>query len=262
MKSEPAAKATQPKRTDKKTDHYDDPAYDYSKYWEGREYEHAAEKLAISRLLGGMHFKHAVDIGGGYGRLTIFLKRFADHVTLAEPSAKQQRFADEFLQGHPDIDRQLLPAHKLAFPDGSVDLALMIRVLHHVPDPTPEFAELSRILHKDGYAVLEVANYLHARNRIRHFVRRKKFAPGPVDISSQSGDSTPFVNHNPRTIRRQLAHEGLAVERILSVSNLRSGRLKRLMPKAVMLAIEGVLQPTLAKGFFGPSVFFLVRKVK
>jgi hypothetical protein len=27
-----------------------------------------------------------------------------------------------------------------------------------------------------------------------------------------------------------------------------------------MLAIEGVLQPTLASSYFGPSVFFLVRK--
>jgi hypothetical protein len=32
------------------------------------------------------------------------------------------------------------------------------------------------------------------------------------------------------------------------------------MPKSVMLAIEGILQPTLAKSFFGPSVFFLVKK--
>jgi ubiquinone/menaquinone biosynthesis C-methylase UbiE len=257
-----ARKTTMPKNPSKKTDHYDDPAFDYSKYWEGREYEHEAEKMAIGRLLDGMHFKTAVDIGGGYGRLSLFLKKYADKVTLTEPSAQQLQLANKYLKDAPDIGRQLLPAHRLAFQDGSIDLAIMIRVLHHLPDPTAEFAELSRVLHKDGYAVLEVANYMHLRNRVRHIVHRKRFPVGPVDISSNASDQTPFVNHNPKTIRKQLAHEGLMVERILSVSNLRSGRLKRLMPKSIMLAIEGILQPTLAKGYFGPSVFFLVRKVK
>ena len=59
---------------------------------------------------------------------------------------------------------------------------------------------------------------------------------------------------------RQLDKAGLRVERILSVSNLRSPGLKKVVPKPVMLAIEGILQPTLASTFFGPSVFFLIRK--
>jgi hypothetical protein len=53
----------------KKADYYDDPKYTYANYWIGREYEQAAEKMAINRLLEGKHFRHAVDIGGGYGRL-------------------------------------------------------------------------------------------------------------------------------------------------------------------------------------------------
>jgi len=68
------------------------------------------------------------------------------------------------------------------------------------------------------------------------------------------------VNHNPKTVIRQLAHAGLKVEKMLSVSNLRSPSLKKVVPKKVMLAAERALQPTLAKAYFGPSVFFLVRK--
>jgi hypothetical protein len=70
------------------------------------------------------------------------------------------------------------------------------------------------------------------------------------------------VNHNPKTVIKQLAHAGLKVEKTLSVSNLRSPSLKKILPKGAMLFTEKLLQPTLAKTYFGPSVFFLVKKAK
>jgi ubiquinone/menaquinone biosynthesis C-methylase UbiE len=247
----------------KKVDQYDDPEHDYVKYWEGRTYEHEAEEMAVRRLLDGKHFKHAVDVGGGYGRLSVLLKNFADEVTLAEPSHKQLQVAEDYLHDHPDINRRTMAAHALDFSDDSIDLVTMIRVIHHLPDPTEELHEIARILSPDGYAVIEVANYSHVRNRLKHLVRHKKLPKHPVDIRSASKrleNEVPFVNHNPKQITQQLAQAGLRVERILSVSNLRNAGLKKLMPKRVMLAIEGVLQPTLARSYFGPSVFFLVRK--
>ena len=51
------------------TDKYNDPSHNYVKYWEGRDYENQAEEMAIKRLLEGKRFRHAVDIGGGFGRL-------------------------------------------------------------------------------------------------------------------------------------------------------------------------------------------------
>jgi len=48
---------------------YNDPNFDYTQYWIGREYENASEEIAIRRLLKNRHFKNAIDIGGGYGRL-------------------------------------------------------------------------------------------------------------------------------------------------------------------------------------------------
>src|SRR4051812_44227951 len=73
----------------RKSDQYDDPNYNYLHYWDGRDYEDESERMALSRLLKGKHFKHATDIGGGYGRLCIFLEQYADKVTLAEPSQQQ-----------------------------------------------------------------------------------------------------------------------------------------------------------------------------
>ncbi len=249
--------------THKKADQYNDPNHNYLRYWDGRDYEHAAEEMAIKRLLEGKHFRHAVDVGGGYGRLCVFLQRYADKVTLAEPSQQQLDIAADFLKDHPHIDRQLLQADDLKFKDSSIDLLTMIRVMHHLPDPSAEFNEINRVLAADGYAIIEVANYLHARNRVKHLVKGKKMPVTPVDIRSEANkreDEIPFVNHNPKTVMKQLAHAGLKVDRILSVSNLRSPGLKKVMPKRIMLAIEGILQPALANSYFGPSVFFLVKK--
>lgn len=258
----PAAKKTKATR---KADQYNDPKHNYRQYWEGREYEHAAEEIALRKLLRGKHFRHAVDVGGGYGRLCLFLENYADKVTLAEPSQQQLDIAKDFLKDHPEIDRKLMQAADLKFPDGSVDLLTMVRVMHHLPDPSVELSEIARVLSDDGVAIIEFANYVHMRNRLRHIARREKMPVKPVDIRSEANkrdDEIPFVNHNPYTVLRQLEHTGLEVESVLSVSNLRSVRLKKIMPRGAMLTAERMLQRPLSVVYFGPSIFLLVRKAK
>lgn len=242
---------------------YNDPSYNYRKYWEGRDYENAAEDMALRRLLTGKHFKHAVDLGGGYGRHCILLNDYADKVTLAEPSQQQLDLAADFLKDYPNVDRKLMQADDLKFKDDSIDLLIMIRVMHYLPDPSAEFNEISRVLAKDGLAIIEVANYAHARNKVKHALKGQKMPIEPVDIRSaenRKDGSAPFVNHNPATVITQLAHAGLKVERTLSVSNLRSPGLKKILPKKAMLTVENILQTKLADSFFGPSIFFLVKK--
>lgn len=252
--------AKQPK---KRADQYNDPSHNYLQYWEGRDYEHASEELAIRRLLKGKHFRHATDIGGGYGRLCLLLEQYADKVTLAEPSQQQLDIAKDFLKDHPEIDRKLMQADDLKFEDGSVDLITMIRVMHHLPDPAPEFKELARVLADDGVLILEVANNAHARNRLKYLLKGKRVPKTPVDIRSaehRTDDEIAFVNHHPKTVVRQLAQTGLRVEKVLSVSNLRSPALKKIVPKGVMLSVEKLMQRPFARTYFGPSAFLFIRK--
>jgi ubiquinone/menaquinone biosynthesis C-methylase UbiE len=252
-------------KSHKKADQYNDPSHNYLHYWDGRDYEHAAEEIAIKRLIEGKHFGHAVDVGGGYGRLCVLLEKYSDTVTLAEPSQQQLDIAADFLKDHPKVDRRLMQADELKFKDGTVDLLTMIRVMHHLPNPAVEFSEIARVLSDDGYLILEVANYAHARNRVKHLLKGKKLPTEPVDIRSaahKTDDEIAFVNHNPNTVIKQLAHAGLTVEKTLSVSNLRSPGLKKVVPKSLMLIAENIMQPTLANTYFGPSVFFLVKKAK
>ncbi|MEI7522262.1 MAG: class I SAM-dependent methyltransferase [Candidatus Saccharibacteria bacterium] len=247
----------------KKADQYNDPSHNYLHYWDNRDYEHAAEEMAIKRLLKGKRFHNAVDVGGGYGRLAVLLEKYSEKVTLAEPSQQQLDIAKDFLKDHPKIDRSLLQADNLKFKADTMDLVTMIRVMHHLPDPSAEFNEIHRIMRNDGWFILEVANFSHGRNRLKYALKGKRMPQAPVDIRSKDNkndDEIAFVNHNPNTVIKQLAHAGFKVERILSVSNLRSTKLKKFLPINAMLAVEKVLQPALAKTYFGPSVFLLVRK--
>lgn len=247
----------------KKADQYDNDDYNYLDYWTGRDYEHEAEEMAIKRLIKGKKFGHSADIGGGYGRLCILLQEYSDKVTLVEPSKAQLDIATKFLAKHPNIDQKLGQADDLKFKDGELDLVTMIRVMHHLPNPIPELSEVHRVLAKDGWFILELANYAHARNRIKHLLKGKPLPKQPIDIRSEKNrraEEIAFVNHNPQTVIHQLDSVGFNVERILSVSNLRSPGLKKVVPQAVMLSLEKVMQPTLAMTYFGPSTFFLLKK--
>jgi hypothetical protein len=141
----------------------------------------------------------------------------------------------------------------------------MIRVMHHLPDPIPELTEIHRSLSDDGYFVLELANYAHVRNRVKHLLKGKRLPKEPIDIRSaknQREEEIPFVNHNPKTVIQQLDKVGFKVERILSVSNLRSGTMKKILPKPIMMSAEALMQAPFSRIYFGPSVFFLLKKHK
>ncbi len=156
-----------------------------------------------------------------------------------------------------------MQADDLKFPDGSVDLLTMIRVMHHLPDPSAEFAEIHRVLSGGGVFILELASNAHALNRLKYALKGQGIQSQPVDIRSEANkrqDEIPFVNHHPKTVIKQLNQAGFSVEKVLSVSNLRSSTLKKVMPRGVMLLAEKVLQPAFAKTYFGPSVFFLLKK--
>lgn len=247
-----------------KADHYDDDSSSYLKYWDGRDYEQAAEEVALRKLLKGKKFKNAVDVGGGYGRLSVVLRDFADAVTLAEPSKQQLEIAKEFLKNKPKVTAKRAQAEKLPFEDGEFDLAMVIRVIHHLPNPVPAFEEISRVLKPGGYFLIEFANNAHFKNRLKYSAKLKKLPVDPVDIKTEAGrkkNDIPFVNHNPKTVKKQLAQSGFKLIDTLSVSNLRSQSIKKVIPHKTLITLEKAMQKPLAKTYFGPSTVYLLKKV-
>ncbi len=246
-----------------KANQYDDPNFNYVDYWNGRDYENAAEELALNMLLGKRVYEKAADVGGGFGRLAKLLRSYAKHVTVVEPSKQQRDRGKEITKSLTAVEFKDGQGDKLPFKDNELDLITMIRVMHHLPDPKPTFKELNRVLAPDGTLILEVANSLHFKSRIKAAMKLKSVSKEPVERRSEvnlNRESIAFVNHHPKVVNDQLEAAGFEVEKILSVSNLRSPRLKKVMPEKAMIRIERVLQPALAKFYFGPSIFFRVRK--
>jgi SAM-dependent methyltransferase len=244
--------------------HYDDPAFSYDRYWQGRDYEHQAELLAISRLLYLRHFKTAADIGGGYGRLTAFLAPFAKKIFLIEPSKKQRDLAKTFLRGLNGISINPGTAEHTGLPDASVDLVLLIRVMHHLPNPVPSLNEINRILKPGGILVLEFANSLHFKARINSLFSGQPILPSPLDRRSGASirhHTIAFVNHHPNTVFKLITQTGFFIDQLLSVSNLRSPSLKKYVPQKLLLSLEKILQPSLSSIYFGPSIFVLAHKL-
>lgn len=241
--------------------------YNYVDYWKGRSFEDNCERLALEKLFKKIDKKDSiVDIGGGFGRLSTFYTKQFKKCYLIDPSEKNLKVAKEkhgnfknysFIQGS-------LP--KLPLRDESVEVAIMIRVIHHLEDPKDSLKDVKRILEKDGYFILEVANKIHFLARLRAYLRGDfSFINNmtPLERRSEQSikeDKITFINHHPMKIIKDLEELDFKIIEILSVSNFRSGILKKIIPQSLLLSLENLVQKPFANSFFGPSIFILVQK--
>ena len=111
----------------------------------GRLLADTQEKI-IASFLAPVAGRTVLDVGTGTGRAAIALAARGARVTGVDASAEMLAVAERrateaavgvtFLQGD---------AHGLAFPDGSFDSAICLRVLMHTPDWRQSMAELCRV---------------------------------------------------------------------------------------------------------------------
>jgi ubiquinone/menaquinone biosynthesis C-methylase UbiE len=244
--------------------HYDDKSFSYPDYWQGRDYEHHSEVLAIHKLLGDLHFASAADIGGGYGRLIPILSDYSQKLTLVEPSAKQLKIASDLLSAYRTrLNLQQGTADKSHLPDASQDLVMMIRVMHHLPEPLTSLVELNRILKPGGLLILEFANSHHIKAKIQSFLSGQPLLLTPIERRSLGNikrRTIPFVNHAPPTIKKLLTKAGFEIQKTLSVSNFRIPWLKKALPPKILLGLENMTQIPFSTHYYGPSIFILARK--
>ncbi|MCL5113173.1 MAG: class I SAM-dependent methyltransferase [Patescibacteria group bacterium] len=247
-----------------KINFYDDTKHFYEDFWIGRDYEHFSEVLALRNMLNKKHFKVAMDFGGGYGRLSDILLDYSDKVILVDPSTKQLNIAKDKFKNQKNIEYVLInKKNYIPAKDNSIDLLLMVRVSHHVPDPTKLFKDIYRVISPNGYALIEVASNAHFISRLKQYSKFKAVPKTPIKVGSVANglrDETPFVNHNPETIISELKDCGFSLEKKLSVSNFRNRFLKTHFRLDQLLRAEKITQNQLAKINFGPSIFILVKK--
>lgn len=243
--------------------HYDDPKFFYQNYWSGRDYEHECEVLAITKLIGSFRYDSSADIGGGYGRLTSLISRFSKKTYLVEPSNKQRQLAKKTLDHLKNTSIISGTAQQTHLTDSSLDLVLMVRVMHHLPQPEKSVQELFRILKPGGTLILEFANSIHFKARLHSLITGIPIPTAPIEKRSNTNirkKTIPFVNHHPESIIKLLTKTGFILEKTLSVSNFRSGFIKQILPLKLLLILESRIQDLASKFNFGPSIFIMAHK--
>lgn len=231
-------------------------------FWgQGRQYEDAAERHAMNALLpatGG----RLLEIGAGYGRLADLYAGYRE-VYLLDYARTQVEQAQEHLapaagkararRGLPGFTYVVGDIYGLPFVDGFFDTVVTVRVLHHIADVPAALAEVARVLRGGGAYVLEYANKLNLKARLRYALGRQPspYTPEPWEFVKLN------YNFHPATMERSLAAAGFAVGRQRSVSLFRVGLLKRTVPAGLLAGLDGLLQSPLAGAKPAPSVFLV-----
>ncbi|MBQ8992449.1 class I SAM-dependent methyltransferase [Candidatus Saccharibacteria bacterium] len=234
--------------------------YDYEKFWKnsGREYEDAADKLAISKLLP-KEIDSIVDIAGGYGRLAPMYLDRAKKSTLFDYSKTELKQAKEIYGDR--LNTKAGDAYHMPFKDGEFSAAIMVRATHHFEDVEKVVAEIYRILEPGGVAVIEVANKKTLPRMVRYW--RGKSDVNPFDLSIENRKDvtkTVFYNYHPKYIENIFKKAGFKIEKVRSVSNFRSKKLKKVFGKKGLMALERGAQKALAPVRFAPSIYYRLKK--
>lgn len=235
--------------------------YDYKKiFWEDadRAYEDMADRLAIRRLLP-KKMNNFVDIAGGYGRLAKeYLNRAKNPVLFdysqTELDQAKKEFGKKLKTKQGDI-------YNLPFKDETFDALLMVRATHHFDNMPAVIKELYRILEKDGAAVIEVANKRTLPKMFRYWLRKSDVNPFDKKPSNLKGlNKDGFYNYHPKYIEKVFKDAGFEIEEVLSVSNFRSAKLKKLFGTKKLVKMEKKAQKALAPVRFAPSIYYKLKK--
>ena len=235
--------------------------YDYKKiFWEDadRKYEDMADRLAIRRLLP-LEINKFVDIAGGYGRLADEYLPRAKESTLFDYSKTELKQAKD-LYGD-KIKTKAGDIYSLPFPDNSFDALMMVRATHHFKDMQKVSDELYRILAPGGVAVIEVANKRTLPKMWRYWTKKSEINPfnlEPAHLKELNTDG--FYNYHPKYIESIFKESGFKIDTVLSVSNFRSAKLKKLFGTKNLVRMEKAAQKLLAPVRFAPSIYYRLVK--
>lgn len=221
-------------------------------FWEGRgrEYEDLAERIALRHLLPSAG-RRLLDIGAGFGRLSEFYAGY-EQVVLLDYSRSLLRQAQARLGRDRSIVYVAANFYAMPFVQGTFDVAMMVRAIHHVEDVPALLGEVGRVLVGGGTFVLEFASKRHLKAILRYALRRQTwspFDPAPYEFAEMNFD------FHPAWMRRRLQEALFHVKQIRTVSHFRLPLLKRLIPARLLAGLDGLCQPSGAWWQLTPSLF-------
>ena len=221
-------------------------------FWEkgGRAYEDGCEAVALKRLLPPSG-RHLLELGAGAGRNTPRYSGYK-HITLVDYSRTQLLQAQARLGASERYRYVAADIYHLPFVEGLFDGATMIRTLHHMAEPALALAQVRRVLEPGAAFILEYANKRNLKSMLRYLLRKQEWSP----YSREEVEYIPLnFDFHPATILEWMRGAGFTIERTLTVSHLRVGFLKKLLPARLLVAVDSILQLTGGLFQLTPSVF-------
>jgi len=106
------------------------------------------------------------DLGCGTGQVSQWLAPFSERIIAVDSSKEMLKAARERLSGQRHIELRQGPLEKLPLGNGELDVALLMLVLHHLPEPRQALAEAARTL-KPGGRLLILDMLPHEREDYR-----------------------------------------------------------------------------------------------
>ncbi len=173
-----------------------------------------------------------------------------DEVILLDYSQSQLEYARSRL-GDEGFTYVAADIYRLPLAPNAVDVAVMVRVLHHIADVPAALARVRRVLCPQSTFILEFANKRHLKNILRFLVGH---SVNPFD--RQPYEFAPLhYDFHPAWVEGELERTGFDVRERLSVSLFRANLFKRVLPPSFLARMDAALQMIAAPLTLGPSVF-------
>lgn len=127
--------------------------HDYSALWRGKRLEDLAQKHVIRSWLP--QGESCLEVGGGYGRVTSLLESRFSHVAMLEFAKRNISMAKQRLRR-----ARIMRADAAHIPirSDSFDCAVMVRVVHLLPEPDVVIREIYRVVRNGGTVIISVPN--------------------------------------------------------------------------------------------------------
>lgn len=244
---------------------YDTYDYDYSTYWNKREYEHKSEVLVLDKLLKDTNGKWFLDIGGSFGRLASSYSRKYNKPVIIDYSLKTlQKNYKQLKKDYPNIELIAANTYSLPFKEAIFDGSLMVRVLHHIEKPDECIKEIHRVLNGKGIYIQEYANKLHIKAVLKAILTLNFsiFNTKPYqqpnkhnNEGAKEGSNVLFLNYHPTFISRLFKNIGFNIDKKYGCSFLRLNTLKKTFNTKTLLFFEKIFQTTLSWTNISPSIF-------
>jgi SAM-dependent methyltransferase len=221
-------------------------------FWDesDRAYEDQVEAVALRRLLPSSG-KLLLEIGAGAGRNT---QRYAgyERIVVMDYSMSQLKKAKEHLGGSHRYIYVAADVYRLPFVDCLFDGATMIRVIHHIAEPSLALKQIRRVMQLGGTFILEFANKQNLKAIFRYILGRQAWSP----FTQEPVEFVPLnFNFHPRFLRLQLKEGHFNLIRQLTVSHFRLAILKKLVPTKILVTLDSLAQFTGNWWQLTPSVF-------